>query len=101
MVIKRGMTLIKMNWMFVVMTIVSYLVAYLDLLLPNLSWTDFFYFFRKDKKDYLKFSSFFKSNYIINIRSSLFSFFIYVITAEFILQKKCSNHLKCDKVHSI
>lgn len=109
-----------MKWMFIAITVVS-LFGSLSRFTPNTPWKDVFYFFRKDKKEYLKFSNVFRGNYLlisglvslifsilsffinfeINNSYIFLSFFVYVIIAESILQIKWNNHLKHKKVENI
>lgn len=96
-----------MKWMLVGIMVLS-LFGSLSRFTPNTPWTDTSYFFRKDKKSYLKFSNIFRGNYllilgIVSLIFSILSFFIsfnitneqifiififYSIIAETILQIK-------------
>lgn len=109
-----------MKWLFIVITIVS-LFGSLSRFTPNIPWKDVFYFFRKEKKEYLKFSNVFRGNYLLvsGLVSLMFSilsffinfkinnnyifliFFVYVIIAESILQMKWNNRLKHNKIENM
>ncbi|MGX4686105.1 hypothetical protein JNUCC83_04305 [Vagococcus sp. JNUCC 83] len=108
----------QMKGMFIAITIVS-LFGSLSRWTPNILWKDIFYFFRKDKNEYLAFSNAFRGNYffisgIVSLLCSILSFFvtiqidsryiflaffIYVIIAESVLQLTWTNHLKHNKVN--
>lgn len=69
-----------MKWMFVGIMVLG-LFGSLSRFTPNTLWTDASYFFRKDKKNYLKFSNIFRGNYllilgIVSLIFSILSFFI-------------------------
>ena len=96
-----------MKWLFVGIMIFG-LFGSLSRFTPNILWKDASYFFRKDKKGYLKFSNIFRGNYLLilgifSLIFSILSFFIsfnitneqifiififYLIIAESILQIK-------------
>lgn len=110
---KIEMRLIKMRWIFVGIMVFG-LFGSLSRFTPNTIWSDTTYFFRKNKKDYLKFSNIFRGNYllILGLISLIFSiislfitikikdesifilFIIYLVGAESILQLKWNSYLK-------
>jgi len=102
-----------MNWIFVAITFLS-LFGSSSRFTPNTPWVDISYFFRKNKKEYLKFSNIFRGNYFlilglvslaffllslfipfkINANYIFIFFLLYIFVAESVLQIKWSNHLK-------